>query len=176
MRILWKPRCTAGSMVLAAAFVAAGNAVAEEDASTAVQIYQQRTADGRIVLTDRPVTGAVTQRTWQPAPEDAAEARTRREQARLDALAVSERVQRGIDADRQRVQELTLARMQLAEAEARRDAAQARAEEAVSPAIVFVPTRELRPFPRPPRQPRPGSQRPRSPTPAGMKAPGELPT
>src|ERR1700712_3044028 len=30
----------------------------------ASQIYQQRTADGRVVLTDRPAAGAVTQRTW----------------------------------------------------------------------------------------------------------------
>ena len=152
------------NMVLAVAFSAGGGVAAAQEGKSAVsQIYQQRTADGQILLTDRPVAGAVTQRTWQVVPEDAAAARQRREQARLEALAVGERVQRQIDAELLRDHELALARMRVAEAEARRDAERARADAAAQQAVVFVPSFVARPFPRPPRIPRPGPPRPRLP-------------
>src|SRR5712671_5552331 len=96
-------RHAATKVALAAAFfAAAGGAIAQDGQSSESRVYQQRTADGRIVLTDRPVAGAVTQRTWQAAPTDAAAARQRREEARLEALAVNERVRRQIEAERQR--------------------------------------------------------------------------
>src|SRR5262245_10466892 len=62
------------------------------------QIYQQRAADGRIVLTDRPSSTAVTERTWQVEREDKAAAAQRAQDLRKEADAVSERVQRRIDA------------------------------------------------------------------------------
>ncbi len=150
-------RHVATNVALSAAFfAAAGGAIAQDGQSSESRVYQQRTADGRIVLTDRPVPGAVTQRTWQAATADAAAARQRREEARLEGLAVNERVQRQIEAERQRDHELALARMQLAEAEARLDAERARTEAAARTGVIFV----LRPFPRPPRVPRPWPSRP----------------
>src|SRR6187455_1006946 len=62
------------------------------------QIYQQRAADGRIVLTDRPSSNAVTERTWQVDREDPEAAQKRAQEVRREADAVSERVQRRIDA------------------------------------------------------------------------------
>jgi hypothetical protein len=62
------------------------------------QIYQQRAADGRIVLTDRPSSTAVTERTWQIDREDKEAAQQRAESVRREADAVSERIQRRIDA------------------------------------------------------------------------------
>ena len=162
-------RHTVTHVASAVAFLAAaGGAVAEEGNSGGLQVYQQRTADGQIVLTDRPIAGAVTQRTWQAAPEDAAAARQRREEARLAALAVNERIQRQIEAERQRDHELTLARLQRTEIEARFDAERARADAAARQAVVFVPSLSARPFPRPPRIPRPGLPRPRLPIQPGF--------
>lgn len=62
------------------------------------QIFQQRAADGRIVLTDRPSATAVTERTWQVDREDPAAAQQRGQDVRREAEAVSERVQRRIEA------------------------------------------------------------------------------
>jgi hypothetical protein len=62
------------------------------------QIYQQRAADGRIILTDRPSSTAVTERTWQVDREDPQAAQQRAQEVRREADAVSERVQRRIDA------------------------------------------------------------------------------
>ena len=131
-------------------FAVAGEARPQEGKRADVQIYQQRTADGRVVFTDRPVAGAVTQRTWQTTPEDAVAAHQRREEARLEALAVDERIQRRLEAQRQRDHELDLARVQLAAASARRDEERARADETAEPPVVFV--RGVVPwrFPRPP--------------------------
>jgi len=62
------------------------------------QIYQQRAADGRIVLTDRPSATAVTERTWQVDREDREAAQQRAYDVRKEAEAVSERIQRRMEA------------------------------------------------------------------------------
>ena len=62
------------------------------------QIYQQRAADGRIVLTDRPSATAVTERTWQVDREDKQAAQQRAFDVRKEAEAVSERIQRRMEA------------------------------------------------------------------------------
>ena len=142
-------------LVLAASsIVVAGMALAQEAGSVATQIYQQRTADGRIVLTDRPVAGAVTQRTWQRAPEDAALARQRREEAQLQALAVTVRIQRQVELQLQRDHELAIERLRLAQAEAQLDAERARADAAAQQLVLLVPR-----FARPARIPMPGWRR-----------------
>jgi len=133
-------------------------AVAQETGPADARIYQQRTADGRTVLTDRPVAGAVTQRTWQTAPEDADAARQRREEARLEALAVNERIQRQLEAEREHG--LALAQLRT-EAETRLVAEQAHADAA--PTVIYVPTFARRPFPRRPHIPLPRPPRPRMP-------------
>jgi hypothetical protein len=156
-------------VVLIAAMFASTAVSAAGGAGT--EIFQQRTPDGRIVFTDRPVSGAVTQRQWTPPVEDALAARQRREDARRDAEAVSERIQRSIEADRQREQELRLAQMQLAAAQAVRDAEAARAAAAAAEndVVFIVPARHWRPpVHRPPIKP--GPPRPR--VPAGGKGLG----
>ena len=149
----------AAALAALALCIAAADAAASEGGAAETRIYQQRTADGRIVLTDRPVAGAVTQRTWQTAPEDADAARQRREEARLDALAVNERIQRQLDTEHE--QGLALARQQRAEAETRLVAEQARADAA--PTVVYVPAFVRRPLPRRPHIPLPRPPRPRMP-------------
>jgi hypothetical protein len=132
---------------LAACVAAQGTPAAQDGEDAGGSIYQQRTADGRIVLTDRPLAGATTQRTWQAAPVDAAAARQRREEARLEALAVTERIERQLEAERE--QRVALARAQPDAAETRLASERARADDyALSPTVVFVPAFVHRPFPR----------------------------
>jgi hypothetical protein len=64
------------------------------------QILQQRTADGRLLLTDRPAPGAKTERSWQVEREDPAAARQRAIDVKAEANLVSERVQRNLDQQR----------------------------------------------------------------------------
>jgi hypothetical protein len=137
----------------------AADAAAQPAKPADARIYQQRTADGRTLLTDRPVADAVTQRTWQTAPEDADAARQRREEARLEALAVNERIQRQLEAERE--DGLALARLQRSEAETRLVAEQARVQAA--PSVVYVPAFVRHPFPRRPHIPLPKPPRPRMP-------------
>jgi hypothetical protein len=85
--------------VLASAIVAAAPAVAASDPPT-TQVLQQRTSDGRILLTDRPAAGAKTERTWQVRAEDPAAARQRALDVKAEAQQVSERIQRMIAQDR----------------------------------------------------------------------------
>ena len=80
--------------MLAGLIVALPAAAAEQKG----QIYQQRAADGRIVLTDRPSATAVTERTWQVDREDKEAAQKRAFDVRKEADAVSERIQRRMEA------------------------------------------------------------------------------
>ena len=115
---------TARGFAVALAFVGGTPAVvAQEAPARTSQIYQHRTADGRIVLSDRPVAGAQLQRTWNIANEDTAAARERSEKGRLEAQAVSERIQRSIDSQRRADDEAQ--RMRLAYAQLERDRAAA---------------------------------------------------
>jgi hypothetical protein len=83
--------------LLAGLIVALPLPAAAAEAGTG-QIYQQRAADGRIVLTDRPSATAVTERTWQVEREDPVAAQQRANEVRREADAVSERVQRRMEA------------------------------------------------------------------------------
>jgi hypothetical protein len=153
--------------LLAAIAVCAAPALAQDSATAAPQIYQQRTADGRVVLTDRPLDGAQTQRTWAVWHEDPGAARERSEKLRLEAQAVSERIQRRIDLQEQRADQIELDRLRLSLAEARRDAEIAR-EAVLDTPVVLLPRaarrlpslRPLRPTMRPVHL-RPGWMRPR---------------
>ena len=69
-------------------------------ATGTTQIVQQRLSDGRILLTDRPVRGAATERSWQMANEDPVAARQRAADVRAEAKEVSERIQRMLEQDR----------------------------------------------------------------------------
>ena len=87
--------------LLAVAFLGAlCTAPAFAAAPAATQVLQQRTADGRLLLTDRPVPGAKTERSWQVEREDPAAARQRAIDVKAEANLVAERVQRMLDQQR----------------------------------------------------------------------------
>jgi hypothetical protein len=58
-----------------AAMAAAASDAPSTAAPSTIKILQQRTADGRTLLTNRPDPGATTQRTWEIEPQPAAPAR-----------------------------------------------------------------------------------------------------
>ena len=68
----------------------------------------QRDAEGKTVFTDRPAAGLVTERRWAIEPEDLDAAAARREASRAQSERVTERIQRSIDQQAQRVNELQL--------------------------------------------------------------------
>jgi hypothetical protein len=72
----------------------AGSAFA---AAPTTQIFQQRTADGSLLLTDHPAAGAKTERSWQIEREDPAAARQRAIDVKAEANLVTERIQRMLD-------------------------------------------------------------------------------
>jgi hypothetical protein len=101
--------------LLVCSAIAAGPAFAAAAPST-TQIIQQRTSDGRILLTDRPAPGAKTERTWQMRADDPATARQRELDVKAEARQVSERIQRTLDQQRRADEEserTRLARMEM---------------------------------------------------------------
>ena len=115
------------ALALGILFFGAAGAALSAEAPASAQIYQQRAADGRIVLTDRPSPTAITERTWQMDREDPAAARQRALEVRREADAVSERVQRRIEAQ-ERAAAYDLERMRLAQRERELQLRYARAE------------------------------------------------
>lgn len=111
--------CKAAIMqkLLAVAFLGALCAVpalaATGPAST--QILQQRTADGRLLLTDQPAPGAKTERSWQVEREDPAAARQRAIDVKAEANLVAERIQRMLDQQRRADDDALRMRMSMAE-------------------------------------------------------------
>lgn len=71
-------------------------------------VYMQRDAEGKTVFTDRPAAGLVTERRWAIEPEDPDAAAARREAGRAQSERVTERIQRAIDQQQQRVNELQI--------------------------------------------------------------------
>ena len=158
---LARKRMALTAAVIAVCLATTSESVAQESARGGAPIYQQRSPDGRIVLTDHPEAGAMTQRSWQFRPDDAETARERRERARLEAISVHRRIQHQIETDLQRDHEFALARLRLASAEANLAAERVRAEAATQAVAIFVPSLARRHFPRPPHIPRPLPPRPR---------------
>ena len=113
----WERSCKrtfARPLVLVAAFLGAAGIAQAADSSATTQIYQQRDADGHAVFTDRPSPKSVTERTWQMNREDPVAAQQRAMEVKREADAVSERVQRMIEAQLRRASEEDMMRMQLA--------------------------------------------------------------
>jgi len=75
-------------------------AVPATAATGSTEVVQQRLSDGRILLTDHPVRGATTERSWQLTNEDPVAARQRAAAVSAEAAQVSERIQHMIDQDR----------------------------------------------------------------------------
>ena len=90
-------------------------------ATEATQVLQQRTADGRLLLTDRPAPGAKTERSWQIEREDPAAARQRALDVKAEASLVAERVQRLLDRQQQQRADDDAQRMRLAALQLERD-------------------------------------------------------
>ena len=123
-----------------ATFALSASAASAEEASRST-VHQYRTVDGQVIFSDHPIPGAVLQRSWRAVSDDP-DAIRRRDEARREAAAVTERIQRSIEADRQREHELALARMQVAAAaDAARAAALARDEAAVRSIVIVRPAR-----------------------------------
>jgi hypothetical protein len=95
----------------------AGSALA---AAPTTQIFQQRTADGSLLLTDHPAAGAKTERSWQVEREDPAAARQRAIDVKAEANLVTERVQRMLDRQQRRADDDAL-RMRMASMQSDRD-------------------------------------------------------
>jgi len=81
---------------LSAFALIAGSASASMPTDGATLIVQQRTEDGRILLTDRPIAGATTQRSWT-VPSPASIAAPQREDS-AEPVSFHGRVPRHIDA------------------------------------------------------------------------------
>ncbi len=81
-------------VLLALAALAGGPLIAHAAATT--EIIQQRTSDGRVLLTDRPSAGAKTERSWSLQAEDPAAARKRALDVQIESQLVSERIERRI--------------------------------------------------------------------------------
>lgn len=132
-------------------------------------IVQQRLPDGRVIFTDRPVRDARTLRTWQYQPEDPQLATARRAAAERESAAVTERIARRLEQQREIDRDIELARAQAAAAAAERDAARVRSE-AEQPQVIVWPRRSF--GPRPPFKPHPpGAHLPFKPHPPGVKPP-----
>ena len=98
-----------------------GTTPASAASAATTEIVQQRLSDGRILLTDRPVRGATTERSWQLPVEDPAAARQRAREVSAEAQLVSERIQRMLDQERRADEES--ARTQVARMEMERQRA-----------------------------------------------------
>jgi hypothetical protein len=133
------PRSSLLLLLFGALALGAAPALAREEIE-GPEVYQQRTPDGRIVLSDHPVEGAKVQRTWQTWQEDPQAARERRLRIQREAEAVSQRIQRRIDLQEQAAARSETDRLRMALVEAERDAERARAERDAA-ALVVVPGR-----------------------------------
>jgi hypothetical protein len=127
----------ASSLVLPALLLAAslaGPAAAESlsDSPGQYRVYLQRGADGRAMLTDRPSADAVTERSWQLEREDRAAAQQRALEVRRESEAVSERIQRSIEAQARRASEADLLRLQMARLDRAADEASNASDDAVA--------------------------------------------
>lgn len=135
--------------------------------AAAGDIVQQRLPDGRVIFTDRPVSEARTLRTWQFQPEDAELAAQRRAAGERESAAVSERIARQLEQQREIDRDLELARVQ---AGAELDAARAR-REAEPAQVIFWPRHRF----WPPLHPHPPGARPPKPHPPGARPPPARP-
>lgn len=97
-------------------------------ATEQTEIYQQRGANGGVVLTDRPSPSRPTERVWQIEREDPAAAKRRAEAVRREARVVSERVQRRLHTERELAVEADLERRRLNSVERDREVELARIE------------------------------------------------
>lgn len=85
-------------------------------ASSGRTVYVQRDAQGKAVYSDRPTPGLTTERQWSLESEDAESAAARREASRQQADRVTERIQRTLDLEQQRMNELQIEQLRAQQA------------------------------------------------------------
>jgi hypothetical protein len=154
------------------------SAVPTESART---VYMQRDAEGKTVFTDRPAAGLVTERRWAIEPEDPDAAAARREAGRAQSERVTERIQRSIDQQQQRVNDLQIEQLRAQRAADALKAERLREREREDDSRYVLLRPYMRPFgytpfgqvgPYPPDPQPPRSQRPTRPAPpSGPLAP-----
>jgi len=106
--------------LLVSAVIGTSTASAATAPRATTQIVQQRLSDGRILLTDTPVRGATTERSWQvPAGDPGAAQRAR--EVTAEAERVSERIQRLLDQERRADEENVRMRIASLEMEQQRE-------------------------------------------------------
>jgi|KBSMisStaDraftv2_1062788.scaffolds.fasta_scaffold1061819_1 hypothetical protein len=123
--------------LLVSALTGAATASAATSGPATTEIVQQRLSDGRILLTDRPVRGATTERSWQLPVEDPAAARQRALDVSAEAQMVSERIQRLLDQQRRAAEES--ARTQIARMEMERQRERAFDDQAFTYGVAYAP-------------------------------------
>jgi hypothetical protein len=116
-RVLMHP--LAPLALLACSMVTAASAFAATPATT--QIVQQRLSDGRILLTDQPVRGATTERSWRLPAEDPVAARRRAAELSAESHLVSERIERLLERQRRADEERERTRLARLEIERQRE-------------------------------------------------------
>jgi len=107
--------------LLVSAVIGTSTASAATARPATTQIVQQRLSDGRILLTDTPVRGATTERSWQVPAEDPGAARQRARDISAEAERVSERIQRLLDQERRADEESMRTRIASLEMEQQRE-------------------------------------------------------
>jgi hypothetical protein len=132
-----RPFAALALLALAGAAPFAASAVPSQTA-----VYQQRTADGGVLLTDHPAPGATTERSWRVEREDPVAARQRALDVEAESRQVSERIQRRLD--QQRRAEQADAQLQIARADAARDPTNGADEGLVADGVVLWAPRRLR--------------------------------
>ncbi|MDL2338402.1 MAG: hypothetical protein QFE16_11220 [Pseudomonadota bacterium] len=124
-------------------------------------VYQQRGADGKVLLTDRPAAGLATERRWRIDPaEDAASAAERREASRMQADRVTERIQRSIDRQQVLDNQLQIEQLRSRQAADALAAERARERDSESRPYVVLPGRPWAQPPTVPPSPRPSLPNP----------------
>jgi len=160
---------------------AVASAVPTDSART---VYMQRGTDGKTVFTDRPAAGLVTERRWSIEPEDPEAAAARREASRAHSERVTERIQRSIDQQQQRVNELQIEQLRTQraadalQAERLRERERERDDEAryvllrpYARPFGYTPFGQIGPYRPDSQPPRPLPSPPRLAPPAGPLAP-----
>lgn len=127
--------CAAEPIAAPRAAVAA-SAVPADSART---VYMQRDANGNTVFTDRPAAGLVTERLWAIEPEAPEAAAARREASRVQSERVTERVQRSIDQQQQRANELQIEQLRAQRAADALQAERLREQESGSRDVLLSP-------------------------------------
>ena len=117
----------------------AASATSAASADSGRRVYVQRDAQGKAVYSDRPAPGLVTERQWSLDAEDAEAAAARREASRQQAERVTERIQRTLDQQQQRQNELQIEQLRAQQAADALQAERQRERDAAERSVLLRP-------------------------------------